>query len=70
MALLSVEESLEVFRKIWDGVGNLVENADAIAREKEAPIKKRIQIQNLADRLKKDLTELGEIYEEFQKGDF
>ncbi|MFH1030788.1 MAG: hypothetical protein V1770_06050 [bacterium] len=65
MALLSREEALEIFRFIWDATGKLVENLDWTAMSKEAPVEKRIQIQNLADRLKKDLTELGEIWEEF-----
>lgn len=66
MPLISIEKSLEVWKIVWDIVGKLVENVDNIAREQEADIEKRIQIQTLADRLKKDLTELGEIYEEFK----
>ncbi|MFH0856348.1 MAG: hypothetical protein V1860_00420 [bacterium] len=66
MPLISIEKSLEVWKTVWDIVGKLVENADNIAREQEADIEKRIQIQNLSDRLKRDLTELGEIYEEFE----
>lgn len=66
MPFISIEKSLEVWKIVWDIVGKLVENADNIAREQEADIEKRIQIQSLVDRLKKDLTELGEIYEEFK----
>ncbi len=60
------KKSLKIFRNVWNVVGNLVENVDNIAREKEASLEKRIQIQKLSDRLKKDLRELGEIYEEFE----
>lgn len=67
MALLNAEQALKIFHVVWDTVGKLVENLDWTAMSKEAPVEKRIQIQNLADRLKKDLTELGEIWVEFRE---